>query len=270
LNLPQEENKMRLTSKPLGLIVLAVVFGGIAFSAWMGWWQTESTKIPVKFSEGAASGNYNPADIRGSYTFGDVSELFEIPLADLQQAFLLPEGDVTGLGVKELEAMYADAAANGTEIGTGSIRLFTAFYKNLPFDTAEEYLPAPAVRILKEQGNLSEDRLAYLENHVVSMELLGGTNSNLNPEASSETPSEVVSGPVLENEDHIESEDRVIKGKTTFRDVLDWGVPQETIETVLGQSMPSPLLAIKDFCLEQGLEFGTIKEALQLKVEPLE
>ena len=31
--------------------------------------------------------------------------------------------------------------------------------------------------------------------------------------------------------EHDESvDDRLIKGKTTFREVLDWGVPQETIE----------------------------------------
>ena len=71
--------------------------------------------------------------------------------------------------------------------------------------------------------------------------------------------------------EHDESEsDRLIKGKTTFREVLDWGVPQETIESVLGQSMPNPLLTVKDFCLEQGLEFATVKEALQVYVDSAE
>ncbi len=261
---------MRLTSKPLGLIVIAAVFGGIAFSTWMGWWQTESTKVPVKFSEGESSGSYNPADIRGSYTFGDVSELFDIPLSDLQQAFLLPDGDIAGIGVKELEEMYAEAAASGTEIGTGSVRLFAAYYRGLPFETSEEYLPAPAVRILKELGNLSDDRLAYLENHVVSMEKLGVTSAGSNPESNTETNPDTINSPVLEPQEHVENEDWVIKGKTTFRDVLDWGVSQEAIESVLGQSMPSPLLTIKDFCLDQGLEFGTIRDALQLVVEPVE
>ena len=183
---------MRLTSKPLGLIVLAFIFGGIAFSAWMGWWQTESTKVPVKFTEGESSGSYNPADIRGSYTFGDISTLFEIPLSDLQQAFILPEGDIAALGVKELETIFAQAAADGMEIGTASVRLFVAYYNDLPFETADEYLPAPAVRILKARENLSEERLAYLESHVVSMETLGASPSDSQPavapeEASSET-----------------------------------------------------------------------------------
>lgn len=259
---------MRLTSKPLGLIVLAVIFGGIAFSAWMGWWQTESTKVPVKFTEGESSGSYNPADIRGSYTFGDISTLFEIPLADLKEAFLLPEDDISSVGVKELETIYAQAAANGTEIGTASVRLFVSYYNNLPFETAEEYLPAPAVRILKARINLSEERLAYLETHVVSMELLGASPSGTQPQeentVSTTDTGEVAADGMVVPLEHDESvDDRLIKGKTTFREVLDWGVSQESIETVLGQSMPDLLLTVKDFCLEQGLEFETVKEELQ-------
>lgn len=266
---------MRLTSKPLGLIVLAVIFGGIAFSAWMGWWQTESTKIPVVFTEGESSGSYNPADIRGSYTFGDVSTLFEIPISDLKEAFLLPEGDISSLGVKELETIFEQAADEGMEIGTASVRLFVAYYKDLPFETAEEYLPAPAVRILKARENLSEERLAYLENHVVSMEILGASPSAGQPlEDSSGSvvdTGEVIADSTVVPVEHDESvDDRLIKGKTTFREVLDWGVSQETIESVIGQSMPSPLLTIKDFCLEQGLEFATVKEALQAFVDSAE
>ena len=35
---------MTLTSKPLAIIVLVILFGGILFSSGMGWWLTESTK----------------------------------------------------------------------------------------------------------------------------------------------------------------------------------------------------------------------------------
>ena len=35
---------MTLTSKPLAVILLVMMFGGIAFSSAMGWWVTESTK----------------------------------------------------------------------------------------------------------------------------------------------------------------------------------------------------------------------------------
>ena len=94
---------MRLTSKSLGMIVLGFIFGGIAFSSWMGWWQTESSKEPVRFESGDAAGVYNPADIRGSYSFGDVSTLFDIPLEDLGAAFMLEDANVADVDLKELE-----------------------------------------------------------------------------------------------------------------------------------------------------------------------
>ena len=64
-----------------------------------------------------------------------------------------------------------------------------------------------------------------------------------------------------------ESADRLIKGKTTFREVLDWGVSQEVIEQVIGVPMPNPLTKVKDFCTEKGLDFEVIKPALQAEVD---
>ena len=77
---------MTITSKPLAIIVLVVLFGGIAFSSVMGWWITESTKQPVTFTEGEFAGQANPADIRGSYTFGDIAKSFDVTPEVLAQA----------------------------------------------------------------------------------------------------------------------------------------------------------------------------------------
>ena len=249
---------MRLTSKPLGLIILAIFVGGISFSTWMGWWQTEFTKVPVTYSEGEFAGSYNPADIRGSYTFGDIERVFEIPMADLAEAFVLPEGDQANMKVSELEAIYLTAAENGMEIGTGSVRLFVAYYLGLPFETDEEFLPAPAIEILKNRNNLSTEQITYLESHSVPLEMLGQA-----PQTETTNVEEPVVLATTVPEEHTEEEDLTIKGKTTFREVLDWGVSQEDIEIVLGVGMPNPLTIIKDFCLEQGLEFETIKTDLQ-------
>ena len=115
---------MRLTSKSLGPIVVFILFGGILFTTLMGWWQTESVKEPVKYTTGELAGEYNPADIRGSYTFGDINRLFNIPLEDLRVAFGLPsDADVAALQAKSLEEMYSGLEQ---EIGTGSLRLFVA------------------------------------------------------------------------------------------------------------------------------------------------
>jgi hypothetical protein len=273
---------MRLTSKYLGMIVVGFIFGGIAFSSWMGWWQTESSKEPVRFESGDAAGAYNPADIRGSYSFGDVSALFNIPLEDLGTAFMLADENVADVDLKELEERYADLAAAGMEIGTGSVRLFVAFYTGLPFETSEEYLLAPAMEVLKEQGNLSEERLAYLQNHVVRMNQVVEPLDSTNTLDSEGEPSSTTEGgeaaatehipqpqnPANSEEEH-DPDEVLIKGKTTFREVLDWGLTQEEIETVLGQAMPNPLVTVKDFCFEQGLEFGTIKTELQTMLDEI-
>jgi hypothetical protein len=249
---------MRLTSKPLGLIILAIFVSGISFSTWMGWWQTESTKEPVKFDEGEFAGSYNPADIRGSYTFGDINRVFEIPMTDLAVAFLLPEGDQANMKVSELESIYLTAAENAMEIGTGSVRLFVAYYLGLPFETNEEFLPAPAIEILKNRNNLTQEQITYLESHLVPMEFLGQTT-----QSETSTIEEPVVLATTLPEEHTDEEEKIIKGKTTFRELMDWGVSQEDIEIVLGVGMPNPLTTIKDFCLEQGLEFTTIKTNLQ-------
>ena len=59
----------------------------------------------------------------------------------------------------------------------------------------------------------------------------------------------------------------LFRSKTTFQEVLDWGVSQEIIEQVMGAPMPNPLTKIKDFCAEKGLDFETIKPALQAEVD---
>jgi len=105
---------------------------------------------------------------------------------------------------------------------------------------------------LEAQGNLSPDQAAYLSNHTVSV---------------AETAGEYVTKGT--NEDN-EEDARLVKGKTLFQDVLDWGLSKETIEEVIGGKMPHPLTNIRDHVLEKELEFGTIKQALQEKVDELD
>ena len=124
-----------LTSKSLGAIIFVILFGGVAFTTAMGWWQTESSKKPATFSTGEFAGQYDPADIRGSYTFGNIETSFDIPSTVLAQAFDIQTDDPSIFSVKDLEEIYAGSEF---EIGTASVRLFVAFYKNLPFDLSTD------------------------------------------------------------------------------------------------------------------------------------
>lgn len=246
---------MTLTSKPLAMTIFVVLFGGILFSSALGWWQTESSKQAATFSEGDFAGMPNPADIRGSYTFGDVENNFVVPAASLAQAFGVTSGDPSTIGVKDLETIYADEEF---EIGTASVRLFVAFYTGLPYDiVGDVYLPKRAIEMLKAHATLTNNQIAYLDAHAVALE------------SNSAAPASSQPAPVPEVEEHTEAEstDRVIKGKTTFQEVLDWGVPQETIEGIIDGPMPNLLTKVKDYCTEKGLSFEVIKPAIQAEID---
>ena len=254
---------MIMTSRPLAGIILAVIFGGILFSSAMGWWATESTKVPVTFTEGEFAGLSNPVDIRGSYTFGDISKSFDVTPEVLAQAFGITEGDPTAFAVKELETIYLDS---GFEIGTNSVRLFVAFYTGLPFDTTgqEIYLPQSATDILLAKGYLTPEQNAYIEQHTVT---LGESAPSTEQEPAVEPQPAVVSTPAAAETSSTSGEEYAVKGKTTFGELISWGVPQEVIEGLIGAPMPDPAMTVKDYASANGLSFETLKPALQAEVD---
>ena len=64
-------------------------------------------------------------------------------------------------------------------------------------------------------------------------------------------------------------EELKVSGMTTFQNLLDWGLTQETIETVMGLPMPDTSLLIRDYLRGQGVQFSVIKVALQVEVDKL-
>ncbi len=297
---------MKIQSKALGMIVMVVIFGGIGLTSAFNLWRTESLKVPVKFIEGQFAGEYNPADIRGSYTFGDINRNFRIPLEVLAQAFgVTGVEDVASFQNKNLESLYGYLKDQGKEIGNASVKLFVALYTGLPYQMDEPtYLPAPAVTILKERGGLTAEQLAYLDAHGVDItrpETVGqpatvnqpaGDQAVSSTKASEEKGVDTPPGPVAATpagnttgaasntpntqEDHkpktgsgTPESERTVKGNTIFREVLDWGLSREVIEEVLGEKMPNPLTNIQDYCMQKGIKFGTVKQKLQEKIDAL-
>jgi hypothetical protein len=253
---------MTLNSKTLAALLVVLLFGGILASSAFGWWQTESTKEPAKFTAGEFAGQANPADIRGSYTFGDIEKAFNVSPGILAQAFGVESANPAAFQVKDLEALYAESAF---EIGTASIRLFVAFYAGLPFDlaTAETtYLPQSAAELLLAKGNLTPEQLAFLETHTAK---LGAAPAAPQPES---TPA-AASTPAAEATPHATatSADYLIKGKTLFGDLIAWKVPQAVIEQIIGAPMPDPAMKVKDYCTANGLDFEVIRPALQAEVD---
>ena len=156
---------MRLGQKFVPVVVFAVLLGGIGLAQWTGVWATTSQKNPARYTSGAYAGQYNPADIRGSYPFSEISDLFHVPIKDLAAAFQVEESKAADFKCKELETIFSEAP---NEIRTGSVRMFVALYLGLPYELTEDtYLPDTAVQIIKEKSKLSQEKLEYLESHTV-------------------------------------------------------------------------------------------------------
>jgi hypothetical protein len=182
----------------------------------------------------------------------------------LAQAFgVSSESDAAVFQVKELETIYADQEY---EIGTASVRLFVAFYTGLPYEIVGDlYLPKRAVEMLKSHADLTSEQIDYLDAHTIAIAPVAADQTGAEPASISQTEAP------LEDDEHTESEstDRMLKGKTTFQEVLDWGVSQETIENILGGPMPNPLTKVKDHCFEVGLSFEEVKPAIQVEIDKI-
>jgi hypothetical protein len=251
---------MKIKSWHMGLIVLIVIFGGIGGTMAFNLWNTEGggggqgnggSKVPVTFKVGEFAEEYNPADIRGSYNFRHISELFGIPLAELGAAFgVEPTENLAYFECKDLEMVYANLEED-VEIGTGSVKVFVALYTGLPYTLSDdEYLPQSAVEILKAKANLTEDQRIFLDTHSVDISGLGIVEPNI-------------------TEEHEESAERIVTGKTTFKEVLDWGLSEEEIKAVIGEKLPATGMTIRDFAEQKGLDFGHTKAALQARLDAL-
>lgn len=147
------------------LLTLVIFVGGIVLTSVTGLWQTQSDKTPKKLTEVEGGQSYDPADIRGSFTFGEISSLYGVPLEDLAQAFGVEQKAAESFLCKDLETVNENP---NYEVGTASMRLFVAYYLGLPYETTEAtYLSQAAIEIIRENGSPTESQLADLENHVI-------------------------------------------------------------------------------------------------------
>lgn len=154
---------MRIKPFALAVIIMVLMLGGVAVSDLMNLWITSGSAEPTTLTLSDNSTIYNPADIKGSYTFKQVSDLYQVPLEDLLAAYGLNK-DKSDIKCKDLEKEFANENA---EIGPPSIRMFVAFYKQLPYEATDEYLPEQAVAILKEKNVLTDEQKKYLDTHTL-------------------------------------------------------------------------------------------------------
>ena len=264
---------MEIRSKTLGTIIVIVIFGGIFGASVLGLWKTESVRNPNSVQrnqligetsgENVGTGTLLPADIRGNHRFGEISEIFDIPLEILSLAFALPpDVDPVTFNNQNFDSIYPKFEGE-QEIGNGSVKWFVALYTGLPFEFEDEeeatYLLRPAVDILKSQADLTSDQIDYLDAHVIEIEfeIPDSYTTELELQSSAEEKTE------------LKQDEKVVVRKTTFADLLEWGVPAENIETIIGGEIPNQLMLVYDYCIENGISFGVIKIDLQVEVDEL-
>jgi len=235
---------MKVTTKSLGLIMVLIFIIGISSTIAAGTWSTENVRTPQKYTEEALSEQYNPDEIKGSYTFAEISTYFEIEESVLREAFRLEESiNLSNFATKDLELLYGE---NETELGNGSVKMFVALYLNLPFELGDDYLLEEAVSvILSNNNNLTESQIDYLNSHTLYYEDL------IVSDTVSETSSQLLEGDAFE-----------ITASTTFQQILDAGVTKAQIEEIIGGELPSLNTSIRDYCLEHDLEYSLVKESL--------
>ena len=118
--------------------------------------------------------------------------------------------------------------------------------------------------ILKSSADLSAEQIAYLDAYTIEIEFEWEPMSMPEDEvqASDEADGDA--------EDTVRKQDEmVVAGKTTFGDLLAWGVSAEQIESIIGGEIPNHLVLVYDYCVENGLSFGGIKADLQSEVDRL-
>ncbi len=242
---------MTLKTKSIAAIILVFFVVGIGGTMALNLWHTRSRRVPAAYRRGEHAGEYNPADIRGSYALADIEKAFGVPAADLAKAFGLTfenEREMAAFMVKGLEAMYGQMKQG--ELGTDSVRLFVALYKGLPYAAEPDtLLPASAIALLKDR--LPEDQIQALR--AISVSLSGLIPVETHAEGHTEGRAEGL--------------DYLVRGKTTFADLERWGLSSDEIEQALGMPIGKPGVTVREHISAAGLGFSTVKEALQELVD---
>lgn len=157
---------MKIKTTSIAFIIVAVIFVTIAVTEISGLWSTASEKTPDIIQNGTSGSTYDPSDIKGSYTFNDVSDFYKIDLQVLYKAFNIPQNtDGSAIKIKDINTFNS---SQDVEIGPGSMKIFVALYNNLPIELDGSYLPKQAAEIiLQVNTNLTDEQKNYLISHTL-------------------------------------------------------------------------------------------------------
>jgi len=166
---------MKLNNKILFVAILVIFFGGIGTARALNVWDSQPgiiAKNQVSTEPGgepnSAAPSADPGYIKGSNSFTEISQIYNIPLNDLKAAFAPNSADrFPDMKAKDIKTLYAKLGEDVT-IETESVRIFAAMYTNVKYyysNTA--FFPESAVKVLKEKVKLTPEQIIFLDAHTV-------------------------------------------------------------------------------------------------------
>ena len=218
---------MRINPILYGFLVLTIFLGTILAFQAAGIWS-----VSGKLTSGGEAVQPSDADvntIKGWMTLDQVTTTYDVSLADLLAQFGLPADTPPETAIKDLESDLFSVT---------SLRDWL---------TNRSETSAP---ILPDDPTLAP---------VVPLEQVESTPTPLPETTAPQAPTPAVT-------EHI-APDKTITGKTTFQELLDWGVSSETIQSVIGGQLPPLSTTVKDYVTSQGLEFSSTKTNLQAEID---
>ena len=249
---------MTIHARTAAIILIAILLAGVIFLRITGLWVTESQKVPQKIVLGDNEEVSDPADIRGSYTFADIEQYFEIPARLLAQAFTLDvlEKDPQLYTAKNVDEHFEGIEGLPGDIGTDAVRTFVALFLHIPYVSEEDtILPSTAVDILVSEAQIDSEVAQRLRE----------TSYLVPSEESTPSSSDAVESPVTTQSE----ETYLIQGKTTFADLIDQGLTVAQIEQVLNEKIDDVDQKVKDFAEERDKEFSVYKTPFQDLIDSL-
>jgi hypothetical protein len=161
--------------------------------------------------------------IKGWMTLNQISESYAVPLIEILQKFSLPDDTSGETAIKDLESETFEVTI---------LREWLVSRMN-------GEVPAMATPVSTEQS------------------------SQIAVSPTQEATISIPPQPTVDiTETHIAPE-KTITGKTTFQELIDWGLGIKVIESVIGSPFPGGEIIIKDYVTGLGMEFSPVKTTLQ-------
>lgn len=300
-------NRIRIKKPSMTMVVaistVLVIFGGIGLADSLGWWKTSGGGgVPAVIKQGSFTGMYDPADIRGSSSFGTIETYFNIPAALIAEAFGIQASDPRVVTAKFVDTLYGEMqglSGETIDIGTDAVKLFVARMTGLPFIEEENTgLPESAIDVVLALGvgMTDEQRQSLLhkagESRTIRFDEGQGVtpapsatgSAGTEPQVAGQAPAPGVGQATTQATTQAAGQASgqlsgqtaaqgtgqatgsttgfVFRGKTSFVDVMARGLTQAQIESVLGMPMGPKIQSVKDFCESKGLSYSAVRAGL--------